>query len=386
MTNWAPIPNPIQVSLGDRSYDIHVERGLLPRAGEFLAKVLPRPRIFLVTDEHVAALHLTTLQASLAAAGIEHVLHVLPPGEHTKDFAHLETLLDAMLATRLERSTGVVALGGGVIGDITGFASAIALRGVPFVQIPTTLLAQVDSSVGGKTAIDTRHGKNLVGAFYQPLLVLADIDLLGTLPDRQIKCGYAEVVKYGLIDDPDFFDWLEGGNGLALLDGDSAARRHAVAVSCVNKARIVSGDERETGQRALLNLGHTFAHALEAESGFGDLLLHGEAVSIGMVMAFQLSVRLGLCPPADLLRMRRHLLQLGMPVLPPPLPGRAWDPARLIGHMASDKKVRDRKIAFVLAKGIGKAFLSRDVAPEDAQAAITAVLAQTPEIVRETAG
>jgi len=331
--------------------------------------LIAQPRVFVVTDANVAARHLATLEASLKQAEIGASVEVLPPGEGTKTFAHLEGLLDAMQEAGCERGTTIVALGGGVIGDLAGFAAAILMRGVPYVQIPTTLLAQVDSSVGGKTAIDTHWGKNMVGAFHQPRLVLADIDLLATLPARQLRAGYAEVVKYGLIDDPAFFAWLET-HGAALLAGDTAARTEAVHRSCLAKARIVAADERETGQRALLNLGHTFAHALEAEAGFGDLLLHGEAVSIGMVLAFALSVRTGRCPAADLERLRGHLAATGMPMQPPPLPDRPWDAARIVAHMGSDKKVKDGTIGFVVASGIGKASLARDIPATEALAVL----------------
>ena len=363
----------VRVALGDRSYDIHIGPNLLGHAGETMRPLLKQKRVFIVTDEHVAARHLKTLQASFDVAGIAYSTEILPPGEGTKDFAHLERLLDAMQAAGCERSTTIVAFGGGVVGDLAGFAASILLRGVPFIQIPTTLLAQVDSSVGGKTAIDTRWGKNLVGSFYQPRLVLADIDLLATLPEREVKAGYAEIVKYGLIDDPDFFAWLEV-NGAALLKGDVEARRYAVSRSCENKARIVGADERESGQRALLNLGHTFAHALETEAGYGDLLLHGEAVSIGMVLAFMLSVRLGLAPQADLDRMRHHLIATQMPVAPPSINGRAWDADRLVAHMGSDKKVQDGRIGFIVAHGIGKAFQSRDIAADEAKAVLRDLL------------
>ncbi len=355
----------IRVELGDRSYDIHAAPGLLAQAGELIKPLLSSPRVFVVTDENLENLHLEALKDSLDAAGIENHGVVLPAGEGTKDFAHLESLLDAMLDAKCERGTTIVAFGGGVIGDLTGFASSILLRGVPFVQIPTTLLSQVDSSVGGKTGINTRQGKNLVGSFYQPRLVLADIDVLSTLSPRDLRSGYAEVVKYGLIDDPAFFDWLDTKNALALMLGDKDARQQAVLTSCRAKARIVAADERESGQRALLNLGHTFAHALEAETGYGDLLYHGEAVSIGMLMAFELSARLDLCPRADVDRLRAHLEKLGMPVRLPTLPdGRKWDAKVLLKHFGADKKVKDGKVTFVLARGIGQAFLSRDV-PQD---------------------
>jgi 3-dehydroquinate synthase len=257
-----------------------------------------------------------------------------------------------------------VALGGGVIGDLTGFAAAILLRGLDFVQVPTTLLAQVDSSVGGKTGIDSPQGKNLIGSFHQPRLVLADTEALSTLPRRELLAGYAEIVKYGLIDDPEFFHWLET-HGHKVIDGDPEARLHAIYKSCQAKARIVAADERESGQRALLNLGHTFGHALEAETGFSEALLHGEAVAIGMVMAFELSVRLGLCPAEDAERLRRHLAAVGLPTDPGHIEGRVFSPAALIEHMTRDKKVRDGRMTFVLARGIGQAFLTRDVAASD---------------------
>lgn len=350
----------VGVALGDRSYDIHVGPGLLAQAGRLIRPLLKIPQVFVVTDDNLEPLHLPTLVAALEEAGIENHGVVLPAGEQTKDFPHLEGLLDAMLEARCERDTTIIAFGGGVIGDLTGFAASILLRGVPFIQIPTTLLSQVDSSVGGKTGINTRQGKNLVGSFYQPRAVLADIDVLATLPEREVKAGYAEVVKYGLIDDPAFFDWLEA-NGAALLAGDADARRQAVLTACAAKARVVAADERESGRRALLNLGHTFAHALEAEGGYGEVLLHGEAVSIGLCLAFALSVRLGLCPAEDEARLRRHLEALGMPTALPPLPGRAWEAKRLMKHFAKDKKVKHGRVVFILAKGIGRAFLSADV-------------------------
>jgi 3-dehydroquinate synthase len=350
----------VHVALGARAYDVLVGEGLLANAGEHLKPVLKRPRVAIVTDETVARLHLAKFTESLARAGIAQQSIILPPGEQTKCFAELERLLDRLIAAQVERNDVVVALGGGVIGDLAGFAAAILRRGVEYVQIPTTLLSQVDSSVGGKTAIDTAAGKNLVGAFHQPRLVLADIDALDTLPQRELLAGYAEVVKYGLLGDADFFAWLEA-NGERLIGGDKAARRHAVAASVTHKARIVEGDERETGgKRALLNLGHTFGHALEVEAGLGDQLLHGEGVAIGMVLAFDLSVRLGLCPAGDAARARRHLARAGLPVTP--RLGNAWpDPERLIAHMAQDKKVSGGKLTFILARGIGQAFVTQEV-------------------------
>jgi 3-dehydroquinate synthase len=326
-----------------------------------MAPVMRGKRAFVVTDDSVAPLYLDRVLASLDKAGITHLNTMLPHGEGTKDFPHLEALVDAMLEARCERSTMVVALGGGVVGDLTGFAASILQRGLDFVQIPTTLLAQVDSSVGGKTGINTRHGKNLVGAFHQPRLVLADTSALTSLPRRQVLAGYAEVVKYGCIDEPEFFDWLEQ-NGYHVIVGEEKARRHAVAVSCRAKARIVAQDEREGGVRALLNLGHTFGHALEAETGFSTELLHGEAVAIGMVMAFRLSARLGLAPVEDAARLERHLAKVGLPT--GLARNRVWDIDRLLHHMSGDKKVKNGKVTFVLARGIGQSFLTDDVPAE----------------------
>ncbi|WP_029007905.1 3-dehydroquinate synthase [Azospirillum halopraeferens] len=359
----------VRVALGARSYDILVGDGILGACGPRIAAITGDRAPVIVTDDTVAGLHLETLRQALAGAGSDAGEPIiLPAGEKTKDFAHLERLMDAILARRIERSAVLVALGGGVIGDITGFAAAIALRGIDFIQVPTTLLSQVDSSVGGKTGINTGHGKNLVGAFHQPRLVIADTATLDTLPRREVLAGYAEVVKYGLIRLPEFFAWLEE-NGDRVVAGDSAARRHAVTVSCRAKADIVGADERESGERALLNLGHTFGHALEAATGFGARLLHGEGVAIGMVLAFDLSVRLGLCPPEDAARARRHLASVGLPVTPAQVPGVDWDVDELIGHMAKDKKVKDGRITFILARGIGQAFTRRDV-PADAVRAL----------------
>lgn len=354
---------PLLVELDSRSYDIHIGGGLLGNAGDLISPVLAQQRTVTVTDENVAPLHLATYEASLARAGIENESIVLPAGEQTKVFRYLEDLLGAFLRSGIERRTTVVALGGGVIGDLTGFAASIVLRGVPFVQIPTTLLAQVDSSVGGKTAIDTPYGKNLVGAFYQPRLVIADIDVLDTLPHREVMAGYAEVVKYGLIRDLPFYQWLEE-NGPALCAGDKDIRQHAVYESCAAKADVVARDEREAGERALLNFGHTFGHALEAEAGFGDQLLHGEAVALGMRLAFDLSVMLDLCPIEDANRVRDHYRAVGLPADLPALQGVSWATDALIGHMAKDKKVRDGAITFILARGIGDAFIADNVDPD----------------------
>jgi 3-dehydroquinate synthase len=352
-------PERITVDLGGRSYDVVVGSGLVDDAGRHLGPLLRQPRAIVVTDETVGALYGDRLETALARAAIDGSTIVVPSGERTKDLDHLERLVEDLLDRRIERSTTVIALGGGVVGDLAGFAASIVLRGVDFVQVPTTLLAQVDSSVGGKTGINTRHGKNLVGAFHQPRCVLADTGVLDTLPRRELLAGYAEVVKYGLIDDPEFFDWL-CDHGPDVLAGDQRARCHAIATSCRAKARIVAADEREAGQRALLNLGHTFAHALEADAGYGGSLLHGEAVAIGMVMACDLSVRRGHCPPEDLTRLRRHLSAVGLPTEPTSPRGKAGLSA-LIDHMRNDKKVVGGRVAFVLVNGIGKAFLARDV-------------------------
>jgi 3-dehydroquinate synthase len=347
----------VRVQLGARAYDIVIGGGLFERAGELLSPILREKRLFVVTDERVAAAQWPRLARGLREAGIEAVQVSVPSGEASKDFAHLEKVLAAVLERRPERGSMLLALGGGVVGDLTGLAASLLLRGVDFIQAPTTLLAQVDSAVGGKTGINTKYGKNLVGTFHQPRLVLADLDALATLPRREFLAGYAEVVKYGAIDEPDFFSWLEA-NGAKLVAGDIAARAYAVEQSCRAKARIVVSDERETGQRALLNLGHTFGHALEAALGYGGELLHGEAVAIGMVLAFDVSVRLGLAPAADAARLARHLASVGLSMRPP---GGGWDVDRLLALMAHDKKVRDGRISFVLARGIGKAFVARDV-------------------------
>lgn len=359
----------VTVDLADRSYEIRVEDGLIGRAGAALAPVLRQRQVVVVTDQTVADLHLAPLLGSLDAAGVAHEAVVVPPGEATKSFSGLESLVTSLLEHGVERRTTVVALGGGVVGDLAGIAAAITLRGLDLVQIPTTLLAQVDSAVGGKTGIDTPHGKNLVGAFHQPRLVLVDPTTLDTLPDRERRAGLAEVVKYGLIDDYPFFEWLERHGG-AVLAGEAEPRRRAIVTSLEAKARIVAADEREAGRRALLNLGHTFAHAFEAELGYDGRVLHGEAVALGLVLAFHLSARLDLCPPEAGARVARAVASWGLPASPAALGPERWDLDRLIGHMRRDKKVRDGRITFVLARGIGEAFVADDVPPE----AVTALL------------
>ncbi len=364
----------LRVELGARGYDILVGEGLLATAGQHISPFTGSRRLFVVTDEQVARAHLAALERSLEAAGVAYEALVLPPGEGTKDFGHLESLCQRLLAMKLERGSLLAALGGGVVGDLVGFAASILLRGLDFVQIPTTLLAQVDSSVGGKTGINVPQGKNLVGSFHQPRLVLADTEVLSTLPKRELLAGYAEVVKYGLINDPEFFQWLED-HGLAVIEDDPAARRHAVLTSCAAKAAIVAEDEREAGARTLLNLGHTFGHALEAELGYDDRLLHGEAVAIGLVLAFDLSAGLGLCPAADAAAVRRHLAAVGLPTDLESVPGVVWSADALIDHMGRDKKVRDGKVSFVLVRGIGKAFVTADVDLDDVAALLTGQIA-----------
>jgi len=363
----------VRVELGARGYDIVVGAGALDSLSA-LRTLRPRlKRVFVTTDETVNALHGPALRAVIHKAGLAAEFVVLPPGEATKSFAELERLCETLLAHRLERGDLVVAFGGGVIGDLAGFAAGILLRGIDYVQVPTTLLAQVDSSVGGKTAIDTRTGKNLVGAFHQPILVAADTALLDTLPRRERLAGYAEIAKYGLIRNAAFFAWLERA-AAAAIDRAGPERTGAVIESCRAKAAIVAADEREAGERALLNFGHTFAHALETECGYDDTLRHGEAVGLGMVMAFDLSVALGLAPPAAADRVRRHFAAVGIPtsLKANTLAGRAWPAERLLAAMHSDKKVRDGKLTFILARSIGGAFVANDVPREPVLATLRA--------------
>ena len=346
----------VPVELGARRYEVRIGGGLLAQVGAMVAPLTGNRRVAVVTDTNVAALYLEPLRASFAAVGLETVEMVLPPGEATKNWRTLEAVVERLLSLGVERGDAVVALGGGVIGDLTGFACAVLRRGCRFVQVPTTLLAQVDSSVGGKTAINAAAGKNLVGAFHQPSLVVIDPQMLATLPDRELRAGYAEVVKYGLIGDAVFFDWCEA-NVAALLARDADTLAHAIAASVRAKAATVATDEHETsGIRALLNLGHTFGHALEAEAGFSDRLLHGEAVATGMALAFAFSARQGLCSASDAARVRAHLVAAGLPV--DPLPA---DPAALIAHMRQDKKMAAGALSFILARGIGEAFVAKDV-------------------------
>jgi 3-dehydroquinate synthase len=352
----------IRVGLGERGYDIRVGHGLLAEAGVLL-KPLARGPVPVVTDATVGEIHLAPFLDVCGKSGIDARPVVIPPGEGSKSFAGLEKLSGALLDTGIDRGGLIVALGGGVIGDLTGFAAGVLKRGIAFAQIPTTLLAQVDSSVGGKTAINAPQGKNLIGLFHQPRLVIADTALLATLPRRELLAGYAEVVKYGALGDANFFEWLET-HGAKALAGDKNALIHAVAHSCRMKADIVARDERETGERALLNLGHTFGHALEAATGFSERLIHGEGVAIGMALAFRLSVRLGLCPGQDAERFTRHLKAVGLPSAISDIPGPRPAPEVLIAAMGHDKKVKDGKLTFILLRGIGQSFVTNDVPPD----------------------
>jgi 3-dehydroquinate synthase len=352
----------VPVGLGARAYEVVIGPGLLDRAGLLLAPHLPRRRTVVVTDRHVAEHHGERLAAALEAGGIAVDVVTLPPGEATKSFEGLERLTDQLLTLRLDRGDRIIAFGGGVVGDLAGFAAAIYKRGIDFIQVPTTLLAQVDSSVGGKTAIDTRAGKNLVGAFHQPVAVLADLDVLATLPDREMRAGYAEVLKYGLLGDLGFVAWLEA-NGEAVLARAAAPLAEAVARSVAMKAEIVAEDEREAGRRALLNLGHTFGHALEGETGFGDALLHGEAVGVGCALAFRFSAELGLCSPEDAGRAEAAIAKAGLPTRLHALAGAPFAAERLLDHMAQDKKA-DGGLVLILARGIGEAFVARGVGRE----------------------
>ena len=353
-------PVTVEVGLGDRSYDILIGSGLLARAGAEISRRLPGTRAAVITDANVAAVHLDALKAGLETVGIQPAVITLPPGEKTKSFAHLEEVVDGVLAAKLERGDVVIALGGGVIGDLAGFAAGIVRRGMNFVQIPTSLLAQVDSSVGGKTGINSARGKNLVGVFHQPKLVLADTEVLDTLPIREFRAGYAELAKYGLIDRPAFFAWLEENWARVFAGGPERAQ--AIAEACRAKADVVARDEFETGDRALLNLGHTFGHALEAATEYdGTRLVHGEGVAIGMALAHRFSSRLNLASPDDAARVEAHLRAVGLPWRMADIAGDLPDPEALLSFIAQDKKVSRGALTFILTRGIGQAFIARDV-------------------------
>ena len=364
----------VNVALGARSYDIVIGRGLIPSLGRRLAALRPGAKVAVVSDETVAKHHLSAAVAATTGAALQTSTIVVPPGESSKSFGVFERLCDDLLSQRIERGDLVIALGGGVIGDLAGFAAAVVRRGLDYVQVPTTLLAQVDSSVGGKTAIDSRHGKNLVGAFHQPILVVADTALLDTLPPREFRAGYAEVVKYGLINDAAFFTWLEANWREAFAGGP--AREHAIATSCRAKALTVSRDERETGERALLNLGHTFGHALEAAAGFSERLLHGEAISLGMALAFEFSARRALLPSAEADRVARHLSAVGLPTRLAQVSGGLPGADRLMDLIGQDKKVKRGKLTFILARGIGGAFIAPDVDAAEVRAFLIEKLAE----------
>jgi 3-dehydroquinate synthase len=357
-------PTTVKVALGARSYDIVIGRGLIGSLGVRIAALRPGAKTAIVTDENVARHHLSAVEAALAEAGVATSRIIVPVGEGSKSFRVFEQVCEALVAARIERGDLVIALGGGVIGDLAGFAASVVRRGVDYVQVPTTLLAQVDSSVGGKTAINSGQGKNLIGAFHQPILVLADTAALDTLPAREFRAGYAEVAKYALLGDAAFFSWLEANWRDIFKGGNSCgdlARERAIAVSCRAKAAIVARDERETGERALLNLGHTFGHALEAASGFSDRLLHGEAVAAGMALAFEFSARLGLIPAAAADRAIRHLAEVGLPTRPQDIPGGLPTLDRLMELIAQDKKVKRGMPTFILVRGIGAAFVESGV-------------------------
>ncbi|MEO1397640.1 MAG: 3-dehydroquinate synthase [Pseudomonadota bacterium] len=364
----------VTVDLGDRGYDIHIGDGLLATVGERVASLFPGARAVVVTDETVDALHGDTLRAGMDRARITHHTVSVPPGETSKSFAMLEHVVDAVLATGLERRDVLIALGGGVVGDLAGFAAGIVRRGMPFVQVPTSLLAQVDSSVGGKTGINSPRGKNLVGLFNQPACVVADTAVLDTLSDREMRAGYAEVVKYGLIDRLDFFHWLQANHSAVFAGGE--ARAHAVRVSCEAKAAVVKADELEGGQRALLNLGHTFGHALEASVGYdATRLVHGEAVAVGIVMAHEFSHRLGHCSQEEASRVAEHFATVGLPTQLSDIPFADFELDELMSAIAQDKKVERGALTFILTKGLGQSFVAKDVAADDVRAYLRDCLA-----------
>jgi 3-dehydroquinate synthase len=371
-------PTIVRVALDARGYDIVIGRGLIASLGARIEALRPRAKAFIVTDANVELQHLDAVEAALAESGIACSRLVVAPGESAKSFHVFEEVCEAIVAARIERGDLVIALGGGVIGDLAGFAASAVRRGLDYVQLPTTLLAQVDSSVGGKTAINSAHGKNLIGAFHQPILVVADTALLDTLPPRQFRAGYAEVAKYGLLGDAAFFAWLETDWRDVFAPGTSGnfAREHAIAVSCRAKAAIVARDERETGERALLNLGHTFGHALEAACGFSDRLLHGEAVAAGIALAFGFSARLGLIPAPEADRAIRHLADVGLPTRPRDISGGLPDAGALMDLMAQDKKVKRGMLTFILVRGIGSAFVEQGVDAAQVRAFLSEKLAE----------
>ena len=368
-------PTTVRVALDARSYDIVIGRGLLSSLGARIAALRPGAKVVVVSDDNVARHHLAAVESALSQAGIATSRVIVPPGESSKSYRVFEQVCEAVISSRIERGDLIIALGGGVIGDLAGFVASVLRRGLDYVQVPTTLLADVDSSVGGKTAIDSTHGKNLVGAFHQPILVLADTALLDTLPDREFRAGYAEVVKYGLLGDAGFFAWLES-NWREVFSG-GPAREHAIAMSCRAKAAIVARDERETGDRALLNLGHTFGHALEAACGFSDRLLHGEAISTGMALAFEFSARRqGLVPMAEAQRAIKHLAETGLPTRIKDIPGPQLSVDHLMDLIAQDKKVKRGQLTFILVRGIGQAFVETGVDAREVRVFLSEKLAE----------
>jgi 3-dehydroquinate synthase len=367
-------PTVVKVALGARAYDIAIGRGLLAGLGERAKALRPGARVAIVTDETVAKIHLGAAEAALKTSGIDSDRIIVPAGENSKNYPTFENVCEAIIAARVERNDLVIALGGGVIGDLAGFAASCVRRGLDFVQVPTTLLAQVDSSVGGKTGINSRQGKNLIGAFHQPVLVIADTALLDTLPKREFRAGYAEVAKYGLLGDAAFFAWLEKNWQDVFAGGP--AREHAIAVCCRGKAGIVARDERETGERALLNLGHTFGHALEAGCGFSDRLLHGEAVALGITLAFEFSAKRGLIAATEAARARAHLAAVGLPTHQKDVPGGAPGADVLMNLIAQDKKVRRGTLTFILVRGIGQAFIENKVDAAEVRTFLTEKLAE----------
>jgi 3-dehydroquinate synthase len=372
-------PAIVEVSLGARSYEIAIGRGLIASLGGRIAALRPGAKAAIVTDENVARHHLEAAEAALAHAGVPTSRIIVAAGEGSKNYRIFEQVCEAIIAARVERGDLVIALGGGVIGDLAGFAASVARRGLDYVQVPTTLLAQVDSSVGGKTAINSAYGKNLIGAFHQPILVVADTAALDTLPERQFRAGYAEVAKYGLLGDAAFFSWLEANWRDVFAGGNSSgslAREHAIAVCCRAKAAIVARDERETAERQLLNLGHTFGHALEAACGFSDRLLHGEAIAAGMSLAFDFSARQGLLPKAEAERAIRHLAEVGLPTRPQDIPGSPLAVDRLMELIAQDKKVKRGRLTFILVRGIGAAFIEAGVDQGEVRAFLDEKLAE----------
>jgi 3-dehydroquinate synthase len=367
-------PNVVRVALDARGYDIAIGRGLLAGLGERIKALRPGARAVIVTDETVAKIHLGAAEAALKSSGIDSARIIVPAGESSKSYPTFESVCEAIIAARVERNDLVVALGGGVIGDLAGFSASCVRRGLDFVQVPTTLLAQVDSSVGGKTGINSRQGKNLIGAFHQPVLVIADTALLDTLPKREFRAGYAEVAKYGLLGDAAFFAWLE--KNWQDVFGRGPAREHAIAVCCRGKAGIVARDERETGERALLNLGHTFGHALEAGCGFSDRLLHGEAVALGIALAFEFSSQRGLIAAREVARARAHLAAVGLPTHLKDMPGGTPGADILMDLIAQDKKVRRGTLTFILVRGIGQAFIENQVDAAEVRKFLTEKLAE----------